>query len=310
MELDLDDQVGGFVKGQKSSVDSRGYRIFHVYTKVGSEQHAVYIDDKDHSKGMKKYKGKSPKEVAKKVVTDICQTIKKTDPTGYKKWCHFVTTSDIIKREKELLSIEKIAVKDTEKADTLVDLAKYPGFQFVLEDTMNTTSNGTPRKYLYYGERTKLDEAKKFKGKKFIYESQVIPIRKDYTLVQALLDHIHKSDKAIKRYKNTLNFDKYRSRSRTGTKVSKKGSSSSESLASNNSVVSGGSKSKSDNPIHHKLTQLSTSEVKRKCSQKGKNSWKVNQLNEVLKGLNLSRLGTKTEKCNRIIQYHQLHHKK
>lgn len=287
-QLDLDDQVGGFVKGQKSSVDPSGYRIFNVYTIVGDLSNPLYIED-DPNKGMKKFKGKSPKEVAKKVVTDICQMMKKSDPIGYKKWCRYVTSSDVSKREKELMNIEKIAVKDSKKADGLVDWSRYPGFQFILEDTMNMTSDGSSRKYKYYGERTKLDEAKKFKGKKFLFESQVIPIRKDYTLVQALLDHIHKSDKAVKRYKNTLNFAKHRSREKSITGV-------------------GGSKPKSD--IHHKLTQLSISEIKRKCSQKGKNSWKVNDLNQVLKGLNLSRSGTKSEKCNRILQYHQLYNKK
>jgi hypothetical protein len=291
-------QSGGFVKGQKSSVDPRGYRIFNVYTIVDVVHNPLYIDD-DPNKGMKKFKGKSPKEVAKKVVTDICQMMKKSDPAGYKRWCRFVTSTDITKREKELLSIEKVAVKDSAKADALVDWNRYPGFQFILEDSLNMTSDGTSRKYMYYGERIKLDEAKKFKGKKFLFESQVIPIRKDYTLVQALLDHIHKSDKAVKRYKNTLNFAKHRSRSKSGV-----------STTPTVAASGGSSKSKSDNSIHNKLIQLTVSEVKRKCSQKGKTSWKVNQLNEVLKGLNLSRSGTKAEKCTRIIQYHQLHHKK
>ena len=44
-QLDLDDQVGGFVKGQKSSVDPSGYRIFMVYTIVGDLSNPLYIDD-------------------------------------------------------------------------------------------------------------------------------------------------------------------------------------------------------------------------------------------------------------------------
>lgn len=296
--LDLDEsilgQMGGFIKGQKSMVDPKGYRNFQVYTIVGDLSNPLYIDD-DPNKGMKKFKGNSPKEVAKKVVTDICQMMKKSDPTGYKKWCRHVTSVDIKKREEELLNIEKIAVKDVAKADSLIDWSKYPGFLFILEDTLNMVSEGVARRYKYYGERIKLDEAKKFKGKKFNYESAVFPIRKDYSLVQALLDHIHKSDKASSIYKRTKNFEKsYKDRKmRAGmpkkAKV-KKGDVISDTIDTEN--------------IRDTILDLSLIEIKRKCGHKSVTCWNIGELNSILIGLELATTGTKIDKCNRILQWY------
>lgn len=266
--------VGGYVKEQKLQTDPKGLRVFVVYTLVGEEKIPHYKND-DEDQGMQLFRGKSPKEVAKKVVTEICQMIKKTDPPGYKQFCRAVTGKEIKEREKELLEIEDLAVKDLKKANSQVDWTKYPGFQFVIEDTMNNTSDGTPKTNIYYGERMKLDTPKKYKGNKFSFESQVIPIRKDYTLVQALIDHIYKSDKAVKRYKKTQNFAKSRKRSTSRKKT-----------------------------IHNKIIKMTISEIKRKCG-KGKNSWKIEELNDVLSDLSLSKSGSKADKCKRLIKYHK-----
>jgi len=272
------EQTGGYVKEQKLKLDNKGHRVFVVYTLVGDEKLPHYKNN-DEEQGMQLFKGKSPKEVAKKVVTEICMMVKKTDPTGYKKSCRAVTPDEIEKRNKNILEIENLAVRDPYKADSQIDWSQYPGFQFILEDTMNTTSEGVAKTSKYYGERIKLDNPKKYKGNKFGYESQVIPIRKDYTLVQALIDHIYKSTEATSRYKKTQNFAKYRKRS-----TSRKGD------------------------IHDRILKMTISDIKRKCG-KGKSSWKVNELNDVLSSLGLMRTGSKEEKCDRLVAYHREHNK-
>jgi hypothetical protein len=274
--VNLEPQTGGYIKEQKLKLDNRSNRVFVVYTLVGDEKLPHYKNN-DEDLGMQQFRGKSPKEVAKKVVTEICLMVKKTDPTGYKKSCRAVTPSEIAKRDKSLLAIENIAIKDPYQADSRIDWSQYPGFQFILEDTMNTTSEGVPKTSKYYGERIKLDNPKKYKGNKFGYESQVIPIRKDYTLVQALIDHIYKSTEATSRYKKTQNFAKYRKRS-----TSRKGD------------------------IHDKIIKMTISDIKRKCG-KGKSSWKVNELNDVLTALGLLKTGSKEEKCARLVEYHREH---
>lgn len=277
-------QVGGYVEGQKSSTDPEGYRVFVVYTLVGDTAEPLYKDDNAEVKEMKTFRGKSPKEVAKKVVTEICQMIKKSDPAGYKKWCRAATSADINKREKELMDLENLVIKDVDKASAKINWNYYPGFQFIMEDTLNQISEpgatgSRARTYKYYGERVKLDEGKKYKGKKFNYESQVIPIRKDYTLVQALIDHIYKSDKAAKRYSKTQNFAKHRNRKR--------------------------SSSRKRSPAHQNLMKMNLPELKRKCNTKGSNSWKVTELDQILRDLGLTRIGNKGDKCRRIIEYYQ-----
>jgi hypothetical protein len=272
------DQTGGYVKEQKLKLDNKGHRVFVVYTLKGDEKLPYYKND-DEQLGLQQFKGKSPKEVAKKVVTEICLMVKKTNPNDYIKYCRAVTPDEIAKRDKIILAMENLAVRDPYKADSQIDWSQYPGFQFILEDTMNTTSDGSPKTAKYYGERIKLDNPKKYKGNKFGYESQVIPIRKDYTLVQALIDHIYKSTEATSRYKKTQNFAKYRKRS-----TSRKGD------------------------IHDKIMRMTISDIKRKCG-KGKNSWKVNELNDVLSALGLLRTGSKEEKCDLLVEYHREHNK-
>ena len=267
-------QQGGYVDGQRLKKDSKGNRVFVVYTIVGDEK-IPHFRNNDEDMGMQQFRGKSPKEVAKKVVTEICQMVKKTDLDAYKKYCRAVTQQEIKKREKDLLSIENLAVRDPKKADSQIDWTQYPGFQFILEDTMNTTSDGTPKTAKYYGERIKLDNPKNYKGNKFNYESQVIPMRKDYTLVQSLIDHIYKSNQATKRYKKTQNFSKYRKRSTSRKKTT-----------------------------HNKILNMTISEIKRKCG-KNKNSWKIGELNDILSSLGLSKAGSKDEKCDRLIKYHR-----
>lgn len=271
-------QTGGYVKEQRLKLDTKGHRVFVVYTLKGDEK-LPYYKNNDEQLGMQQFKGNSPKEVAKKVVTEICLMVKKSDPSGYKQFCRAVTPDEIEKRNKNILSIENLAVRDPNKADSQIDWSQYPGFQFILEDSMNTTSDGSSKTSKYYGERIKLDNPKKYKGNKFNYESQVIPIRKDYTLVQALIDHIYKSTEATSRYKKTQNFAKYRKRS-----TSRKGD------------------------IHDKVLKMTISDIKRKCG-KGKNSWKVNELNDTLTALGLSRNGSKEEKCTRLVEYHREHSK-
>ena len=173
------------------------------------------------------------------------------------------------------MAIEDLAVKDAKKADSQVDWSKYPGFQFIIEDTMNNTSDGTAKTNKYYGERVKLDTPKKYKGNKFSFESQVIPIRKDFTLVQAIIDHIYKSQKAVKRYNKTLNFTKSRKRSTSRKKT-----------------------------MHNKVIKMTISDIKRKCG-KGKNSWKVDELNDVMSSLSMSKTGSKADKCKRLVKYHK-----
>tara|TARA_R100001163_G_C5062574_1_gene199674 strand:- start:786 stop:1634 length:849 start_codon:yes stop_codon:yes gene_type:complete len=265
-------QLGGYSKEQKLKTDSKGLRVYVVYTLVGTEK-IPHFRNNDEDLGMQQFRGKSPKEVAKKVVTEICQMVKRTDPSGYKKYCKAVSQDEVEKRNQELLDIENLAVRDPKKADSQVNWNNYPGFQFILEDTMNTTSDGTPKTTRYYGERIKLDVPKKYKGNKFNYESQVIPIRKDYELVQALIDHIYKSKKATKRYKKTQNFAKYRKRSTSRKKT-----------------------------VHNKIMKMTISEIKRKCG-KSKNSWKVEEINDILTGLALVKTGSKEDKCKRLVAY-------
>ena len=290
---------GGYVKGQKSSTDKKGYRNFIVYTLVGDEKNPLYRDNDEVLKEMKIFRGKSPKEVAKKVVTEICQMIKKSDPTDYKKYCRAVTVSEISKREKDVMKLESVAIKDPRQADQMVNWTLYPGFRFELQDAMNTTSDGNPRNYIYYGERIKLDQPKKYKGKKFSYESQVIPIRKDYTLVQALIDHHYKSQKATKRYNQTKNFEKHRrskSKSKTKSKKSSKRRSKSKSKSSR-------SRKNSKSTTKNKILNLTTAEITRKCSP-GHKSFKVPELNKILTNLDLSTSGTKPTKCQRLLDYY------
>lgn len=269
-------QFGGYVRGQKSSTDDKGNRVFIVYTQTGDEKHPLYKDNDEDLREMKIFRGKTPQTVAKKVVTEICQLIKKTDPAGYKKFCRAVTATDMIKREKALLSI-----KDEKNIDRAINWSYYPGFRFELRDNMNSTSDGVPRTYKYYGERVKLDKPKKYGNNRFSYEPQVIPIRRNYTLGQALVDHLNKSEKAAKREKKNQNFAKYRGRRRSSSR----------------------SRSKKKE-MKSKLLSMSPTEISRRC-HKGTKSWKVAELNQILTGLSLAKTGTKEEKCQRILEFYK-----
>lgn len=189
---------GGYTKGQRSITVPNGNRLFNVYLIKGSEKNPLYKDSNEETTDLKIFRGKSPKEVAKKVVTEICRQLKSEDPKSYVKICKSITSAEAKKRHEKLLSVGD----EWEK----IDLKDYPGFRFELIDVLNRTSDGEKRSYLYYGERTKLDITKKFKANKFSFESNVIPIRKDLNFQQALLDHIIKSKVAKKRYEGTLNF--------------------------------------------------------------------------------------------------------
>lgn len=287
---------GGYVRGQKSSKDPKGNRNFVVYTLVGDERIPLYKNNDEDLREMIVFRGKSPKEVAKKVVTEICQMIKKSDPKDFKNFCRAVKNSDLKKREHEIMKIENVAKVDPNRAESMVNWDMYPGFQFELRDIMNTTSDGKPRNYIYYGERIELDKPKKYKGKKFMYESQVIPIRKDYTLVQALIDHHYKSEKAIKRYSKTQNFKKYRS----SRKKSRKTSSKKKRSNSKTKKTSSRRKSKT----HRTIMNYSPKEIRQKCSP-GYKSFKITELNEILQSLNLSTRGAKPDKCKRILAYYE-----
>lgn len=277
-KLGLDQrQFGGYVKGQKSGTDEKGNRVFIVYTHTGDEKHPLYKDNNEDLNEMKLFRGKTPQTVAKKVVTEICQMIRKTDPSGYKKFCRAVTQTDLKLRRKDLLDH-----KNDRIVDKLINWSKYPGFRFELRDTMNSTSDGKARTYLYYGERVKLDRPKKYNDNKFNFEPQVIPIRGNYTLGQALLDHHHKSIKAVKREKKNQNFSKYR-KTRSRSTSRKK-------------------------TIKNKVVNMTVTEISRRC-QKGKLSWKVSELNDVLNGLNLIKSGTKEDKCKRILNYYKKNRK-
>ena len=194
------------MKGQKSRTDNKGNRVFMVYLIKGEQKNPLYKNNNER-KELKIFKGKSPKEVGKKVVTEVCRLLKKENPKYYKQVCRPVTEKEMTDRDKILKELDADSEWDK------VDVSKYPGFQFELVDMMNVTSDGLKRSYMYYGERIKLEMPKKFKGKKFDYESQVIPMRKDYNFQQALIDHVTKSKLARKRYSKTKNFEKHRKRS-------------------------------------------------------------------------------------------------
>lgn len=279
-KLGLDQhQFGGYIRGQKSSTDEKGNRVFIVYTHTGDEKYPLYKDNDEELKEMKFFKGKTPQTVAKKVVTEICQMIRKSDPAGYKKFCRAVTESDIKKREKELTGI-----KDDKNIDKYINWSHYPGFRFELRDTMNSTSDGVPRTYLYYGERAKLDHPKKYNGNRFSYEPQVVPIRRDYTLGQALVDHLNKSEKAAKRERKNQNFAKYRTKRSLSRSRSRK------------------------NTVKTRILEMSVTEISRRC-HKGTKSWKISELNNILTGLGLSKTGNKEDKCKRILAYYKKYKK-
>ena len=220
--------------------------------------------DNDDDKEVKLFKGKHPKEVAKKVVTEVCRLLKLSDPKNMN-ICKPVTLNDIEKRDKFIHSIKE----DWHK----VDIMMFPGFLFELEDIMNKTFSGQERKYLYYGERVLLDNAKNFKGSKFIYEAQVLPIRKGFTFEQAVIDHGSKSSVAKSRYQKTQNFEKRR-RSRS-----------------------------LDRNLKNKILNMSYSELMSKCLNKG--GWKLDEINNVLDSFKQSKDGNKNEKCKRIISFYK-----
>lgn len=283
-KLGLDQQEGGYVKGQKSTTDEKGNRVFIVYTHTGDQKHPLYKDNDEDLRELKIFKGRTPQTVAKKVVTEICQMIKKTDPAGYKKFCRSVTVNDLKKRSKELL-----ALKGEVNIDKKIDWSKYPGFRFELQDTMNSTADGNPRSYLYYGERLKLDQPKKYNGNRFGFEPQVIPIRGTFSLGQALLDHHIKSENAAKREKKNQNFSKHRAKrkSRSGSRKKK---------ASNQS---GG-----NSVFKQRFLAMTPIQISRRCG-KGRLGWKVSEMNQVLNYLGLPKNGNKQEKGERIMSYYK-----
>jgi hypothetical protein len=300
----------------------------------GEKKNPLYVDD-DQEKEFKTFKGKTPKEVAKKVVTEVCRLLRKEN---YKQFCIPIKVSDLEKRRKLLW--------ETKDNIENVDMSLYHGFQFELVDTLNKTSDGHRRVYKYYGERIKLENPKKYKGKNFHYESQVIPIRKDYDIVHALLDHEFKSQNAQTRYKKTLNFERSASRvksspkksakkpknsigklSKTSPKTktspsnSKKNSKSSKRSRSptrSKSSSGGGSRKKAkkntrsrslsrtkpmdaDTIFRNHLSKMTHLEVISYCNSP---NVKMSELNIILDVLRLPKTGAKENKCERIKAYY------
>jgi len=264
-------QSGGYPKGAKESRNKKGYRLYRVnFLNVDGSQDPLYIDD-DEDKGVKIFRGKRlPGDVAKKVVTEICRLLKKKQPTYYKKWCKGVTEDQLKQRTEDIIKNRQTPEK--------IDLSLYPGFRFELVDTLNTTIDGENRTYVYYGEQHRLTNPKRLKGSKLYNESNIIPIRKNMTLEQALVDHHFKSNQAKQNYKKTGNL---------------KSSSSSASTSK-----SGGSPRQR---IKNQLKKMSTKELHRNCQ----NNWKVQDLNEMLRSLNLSQSGLKKDKCERLQLWHK-----
>jgi len=260
-------QSAGYPKGSKETTDADGNRMYRVnlINKEGGRD-PLYIDD-DDTKGVKIFRGKKlPADVAKKVVTEVCRLLKKQQPNHYKKWCRGVTEAELKHRESDL-------VKHRSNPDNL-DLSLYPGFRFELVDVLNTTIRGNPRTYIYYGEQRRLSEPKKLKGSKLYNESMIIPIRKNMTLEQALVDHHYKSLKAKANSKKTGNL-KRRSYARAGQRRK----------------LSPG----------ERAMRMTKGELERSC----KNIWKVKDLDVILKDLGLSATGLKADKCQRLQQYHR-----
>lgn len=256
-----DQEIGGGSKGQQSKTDLDGNRIFRVFTYSGKTSYPLYKDGSDED--LKLFKGKTPQTVAKKVVTEICQMIKKDNPTYFKKHCQPVTSKELNIREKEL---EK-GINDIRNIDKYINWDNYPGFRFDLEDTMNSTSDGKNRIYKYYGERMKLDNPKKYNENKFQIEPNVIPIRKNYTVAQAFLDHLKKSTKAAEREKKNQNLRKSLSRpkkrTRSQSKSKQKSRSKSKQKSRSNSKQKSSSNNKQKNISNNKQNSISNSSTKR-----------------------------------------------
>lgn len=205
-------KIGGYQKDHVSNYDTKGYRNFtvnllkNIEGDTGSfEKNPLYIND-NQNEGLKHFRGRTPKEAAKKVVTEVCRILKKDNINI----CKPISIKDLEEREQYLLdNLNNIAN---------IKLTNYNGFQFELVDVLNKKSIGESRVYHYYGERVKLPEEKIFKDNKFSYESNVIPIRKHYILIQALIDHIVKSKKAQINYGKTKNFVSRHSRSKSKSK--------------------------------------------------------------------------------------------
>jgi hypothetical protein len=295
-------QTGGYPKGAKETSDKDGNRLYRVnFLNIDGGRDPLYIDD-DEAKGVKIFKGKKlPADVAKKVVTEICRLLKKKQPNYYRKWCRGVTEAEQKRREQDL-------IKNRANPQAL-DLSLYPGFRFELVDVLNTTIDGNPRTYIYYGEQQRLTTPKNLKGTKLFNESVIIPIRKNMTLEQALVAHHIKSTKAKINYKRTGNLTKGRASttSRAGTSHRKSSPSPTRRKASPT-----GASSSSPNGVgrassaKRKLLKMSKGEVKRSCQ----NIWKVKDLDKMLKDLNLSTTGLKQDKCQRLQDYHFSHQSK
>lgn len=278
----LYDQTGGYIKGQEGKTDDKGNRIFMVLLLKGEDKNPLYKDD--NSNEFKIFKGKSPKEVAKKVVTEVCRLLKLEDPEYYRRVCRAITEEELEERNKEIIGLGTNIQN--------IDLKKFPGFHFELIDTMNKTSDGKERSYRYYGERIKLNNAKIYKGKKFNYEAQVLPLRKDYNLNQASYDHIIKSKEAKSRYNKTNNFEKRHSRSRTKSK------NRSKSNNKHNIRIEQSGKGTNDNKHYNKMLNMTDNQIKLYCKK-----LRISDINQILEYHNLSLSGTKITKCQRLIDF-------
>jgi len=283
MTYSSSNQIAGYPKGAKETTDKEGNRLYRVnFLNIDGGRDPLYIDDEE-SKGVKIFKGKKlPADVAKKVVTEICRLLKKKQPNYYRKWCRGVTEQEQKRREEDLM-------KNRGNPQGL-DLSLYPGFRFELVDILNTTIDDNPRTYIYYGEQQRLTTPKNLKGTKLYNESVIIPIRKNMTLEQALIDHHLKSAKAKANYKRTGNLIKGRSK----TKLSGRSKGGSSSRLSPKTQTK------------KKILKMSKGELRRNCE----NIWKVKDLNKMLKELNLSTTGLKQDKCQRLQVFYQEHSKK
>lgn len=210
-------QYAGYAKGHKSILDNKGLRKFRLnllkpLDDTYSNFFKINIYNKnDQSKGYKYFHGKTPKEVAKKAITELCR-IMAADEKGL---CTPVTYTFIRKREEDVMNSIKnetdISIKE-----------KFNGTFFELVDDNNKKKRGVNREYKYYGDRVMAEEVKVLKGNKLAYESYIIPIRKNYNFIDAFVDHLYKSNKAKINYKNTQNFEQRHSRSKSKTKNQKK----------------------------------------------------------------------------------------
>lgn len=251
-----------------------------VYTLVG-DLRRPYFEDFTKAERMKRFTGPNPKYVAQKVVTDICRSLKNTDKEGFERWCRPVTEKQIAQREKELRDNRELITENPGRAwSQVLNKTLYPGFQFVMEDLNNIDIKGNPKSFQYYGERIKRDNPKMLRGVKLQFESNVIPIRKNFNLVQSLLDHLIASDRASKKYQKIK--DVFGNRANTAEKLKGKN-------------------------VIEMVAKMSPSEIRARCDQtarKTNQDWTVKEVEHIMRemGLPIPSKATKKDKCELIIK--------